>query len=116
VGSKKPENLLQTQILEWLSYQKDCFAWRNNNGAVYDPRSKTFRKPPKWCIPGVSDILGIYKGRFLAIECKVKPSKPSKNQKDFLKNVAEHGGIAIIAYELDDVQKVFGDNLFKDII
>lgn len=52
---------------------------------------------------GVSDILGIYKGRMLAIEVKNKGNKPSPAQKEFLDNVNHHGGIGFVAYNLEDV-------------
>jgi hypothetical protein len=53
--------------------------------------------------PGVSDILGIYEGRLLAIEIKApgKKVKPGSAQERFLENIHEHGGIAI---EADSVQ------------
>ena len=53
--------------------------------------------------PGVSDIIGIYQGRFLAIEVKApgKRVKPMSRQQGFLDNVHLHGGIAI---EADSVE------------
>ena len=53
--------------------------------------------------PGVSDFLGIYKGRFLAIEAKAPHGKPSPAQTEFLDRVRKDGGIAILAYSVDDV-------------
>lgn len=59
-------------------------------------------------MPGVSDILGIYKGRFLAIEIKAPGGRLSPAQKIFLDNVKEEGGVAILAYSVDDVIKGLG--------
>ena len=47
--------------------------------------------------PGLSDMTGIYRGRYLAIEVKApgKRIKPGSNQERFLQNVHDQGGIAI---------------------
>ena len=52
---------------------------------------------------GISDILGIYEGRFLAIEVKRPGGRLSQYQKEFLKRVRDEGGIAIVARSVDDV-------------
>ena len=53
--------------------------------------------------PGVSDILGVWKGRMLAIEVKAPRGKPTPVQTTFLKRIENEGGIAILAYSVDDV-------------
>lgn len=53
--------------------------------------------------PGVSDFLGIYKGRFLAIEAKAPHGVASPAQKEFLRRIEADGGIAILAYTIEDV-------------
>lgn len=56
----------------------------------------------------MSDILGIHpKYGFVAIEVKVGRNKPTDLQIDFLRTVAKNGGLAIVAYKLEDVS----DNL-----
>lgn len=53
----------------------------------------------------MSDIIGIFGGRFLAIEVKApgKRVKPGSAQERFLENVREEGGVAI---EADCLEKV----------
>lgn len=59
------------------------------------------------CKPGVSDITGIWKGgKFLAIEAKRPGGKLSEEQSKFLKEIQDRGGIAMVAYSVDDVIKV----------
>ena len=58
--------------------------------------------------PGIPDILGIYKGRFVGIECKAPGGKPSEHQKRFLEIIREQGGIAILAYSVSDVIEGLG--------
>jgi len=61
---------------------------------------------------GVSDIIGIYKGKFVAIEVKREDRldcpyncthKTCKEQKLFLFDVSDAGGIAIVARSVGDV-------------
>lgn len=42
----------------------------------------------------------------IAIECKIKPNKPSLLQEAYLEEVRKRGGIAIVAYDLNDVEAV----------
>lgn len=54
--------------------------------------------------PGTADITGCSKdGKFIAIECKIKPNKPTQLQEAYLEEIRKRGGIAIVAYSLDDV-------------
>ena len=59
-------------------------------------------------VPGVSDILGIYQGKFLAIEVKRPGLEPTELQKSFLNQVRESGGIGIVATCCDDVITALG--------
>jgi penicillin-binding protein-related factor A (putative recombinase) len=52
---------------------------------------------------GVSDIIGIYDGKFFAIEVKTEKGKLSKHQHMFLRAVIDAGGNGIIARSVDDV-------------
>lgn len=57
---------------------------------------------------GVADILGIFRGKPLAIEVKMKGNKPTEKQKEYLARFKKEGGIAFVAYSLEDVQKELG--------
>jgi len=102
---KISENAVTNEILEWLQW-KGIYAWKNKNIPTYDPRTKAFRRLGKYEIRGVSDILGIMQdGRSLAIECKTGYNKASEVQKEFIANIKKNGGIAFVAYGIDDVEK-----------
>jgi len=60
------------------------------------------------CHPGISDLLGVYQGRFFAIEIKAPRGHASPFQIEFLKRVKENGGISILAYSVDDVIRGLG--------
>ena len=48
---------------------------------------------------GVSDIICLYKGKFIAIECKADKSKlPTELQKKFLEKVINWGGLGLIIH------------------
>lgn len=48
---------------------------------------------------GVSDIICLYKGRFIAIECKADEKKlPTELQKKFLEKVIAWGGLGLLIH------------------
>jgi len=55
-------------------------------------------------LAGVSDIIGIYKGRFLAIEVKTAKGKLTVAQVTFQHTVQQEGGIAFVARSVQDVE------------
>jgi len=59
---------------------------------------------------GISDLLGCYQGRFLALEVKRPGNKPSDDQIRFIENVKASGGIAGVVYSIDDVVELLGLN------
>lgn len=51
-------------------------------------------------VAGVSDIIALYKGRFIAIEAKSDATKkPTELQKKFLGQVKSNGGIAVVVHK-----------------
>ena len=88
-NQKITEADVTAQIRQVLKICK-VWHWKNWSGPMTYPK-------------GISDILGIYKGRFLAIEIKKPGGKPTPDQLKFLRYVREEGGIAFVAYSVDDV-------------
>ena len=58
--------------------------------------------------PGVPDIIGIHKGRMIAIELKAPKGKLSDAQQQFIDRINEAGGLAFCARTLDDVIEGLG--------
>ena len=85
------ESQLQKKILRYLSQLEgcECFKIISANKA------------------GVADIVCCYRGKFVAIEVKVGSNKPTALQERFLERIKEAGGVAIVAYDLDDVKGLF---------
>ncbi len=104
---KKLEKEIQNEILGWLD-KKGYFFWRNNSTGLFDPFAGTFRRKGKYQVLGISDILGLINGRFVAIEIKSENGKVSFYQQEFIDNINDNGGCAFIARSIEDVEK----NLF----
>jgi|SRR5579872_2540524 len=95
------EHQIQQAILQYLKV-RGIFAWRNNTIGVWDSKLGIYRK--NTTIKGVSDILGILPtGRFLAIEVKRKGGIVSDEQLEFNYTINKNGGLAFVAYSIDDV-------------
>lgn len=93
-------------------------AWRMNQGAMRGEH-KGKRWFMKFGVTGMSDIIGIVQrtdgvhvgpvvGCFLAIEVKRAGNKPTPDQTAFLETIHQAGGVAILAYTIDDVAKRLG--------
>lgn len=99
-----PENAIKYQICGWLARQR-CFFFQVDSVGIFDPIKKIYRKNHNpYRIRGVSDILGIWQGKFLAIEVKTKTGQVSDYQKAFLEQVNLSGGIGIVARCVGDLE------------
>ena len=100
------ESDLQKQILDYLRW-RGIFCWKSNTTGIYDPVRKMFRTNH---YKGVADIIGIAKGGFLiAVGVKMKGNKPSPEQVQFIETIKQFGGVACIAYSLEDVEKLINE-------
>lgn len=109
------EKVIEYQILTWLETQRacgfPCIAWKNQSVGVYDPVKGVYRKAHShFNRNGVSDILGIWNGKFLAIEVKSMRGRLSEYQKSFIEDVTKNGGIAIVARSVEDVKHALAVN------
>ena len=100
----KPETLLISAILQYLKI-KGYVCKRNQSGMTII-KGQGKNRAIRMGEPGWPDIIGMdRKGRFFAIEAKVLPNRTTEAQDAILKAIAESGGLAIVAYELEDVIK-----------
>jgi hypothetical protein len=58
--------------------------------------------------PGIPDIIGCFKGRFIGIELKAPNGKVSEYQQRFIDNINAAGGIGFVARTLDEVIEGLG--------
>lgn len=83
-------------------------AFKIKSMGTFDVKLGGFRRPSPWYRKGVSDILGIYNGKFLAIEVKSEKGKVSPAQALFLSDVRLNGGLGFVAKSIEDVAKALG--------
>lgn len=96
------------QACRLAASEMGAIVWRNNVGKLQD-------KNGRWvtyglCV-GSSDLIGIYKGRFLAMEVKQPKKHPTPEQKNFLRVVQEVGGIAGVVRSAEDVKKLLTNSI-----
>jgi penicillin-binding protein-related factor A (putative recombinase) len=103
VSYEKP---IENEILYFLK-SIGVFAWKNQTVGVFSKSRNQYLKPRNiHHIKGVSDILGLIDGRFLAIEVKSPKGRPTPEQLEFIEKVNAQGGIAFIARSSLDVKTV----------
>lgn len=99
----RSEKQIENEILATLKYIPHCKAWKNQSVGIYDPTKKTFRTRSKYQLKGVSDILGIYRGRMFCFEVKSEKGRLTEDQMVFLNQMHELGAIAACVRSVDDV-------------
>lgn len=110
---KVPEKGVRECILDWLIWHSHCMAWWNEPHGAIIFRGKRIRSAQlldKHNRKGVSDILGSWKGKPLAIEVKRPGTKlhgagiASLDQIAFIEEAREKGWIAFFAFNIDHVK------------
>lgn len=101
------ETHLVKQIIDYLNY-RGHWVQRTNAGALRFTDAKGRSNFIALAHAGTSDITGCSReGRFIAIEAKIKPNKLTALQEAYLEEIRKRGGIAVVAYCLEDVIKLF---------
>ena len=98
---------LTNEVINFI-YCQGGYAWRAQSAGVYDRRIQSYRTAPK---KGVADVLGIFRGKFLAIEIKIGKDRLSDVQEGFLKNVEHAGGLTFVAKDSKSFQEWWKKNL-----
>lgn len=102
---KSNANTLTQLTIKALSL-KGYKCWRQNNGATYDPTRKVFRAGSS--TKGIPDVIGFHlkTGRFAAAEIKFGKDRLTPEQKQFLKDVEESGGLSLVIRSSDDIENI----------
>ena len=93
------EGALMRRIMLALS-EAGARVWRNNVGFATYKNGVVV----KYGIgnPGGSDLIGLYNGRFLAIEVKNPGENPTAGQVRFIEGIKAAGGVAGVARSVED--------------
>lgn len=94
------ESELQKSIKDYLQLKKYIVVKFPSVG-IYKQKTQTYIPQSR---RGISDLLACSpEGRFVAIEVKIKGNKASAEQLQFIDEVNKNGGLAFVAYDIDDV-------------
>ena len=102
-------NELTQQIIAHI-FKQGGFAWRANSVGIFDTVRRIHRTAPK---KGVSDVIGVFRGRFLAIEVKIGKDRLSDEQEGFLASVIHAGGVSFVAKTLEGFLASWQENFPK---
>ncbi len=141
------EKDIEEDIFQYLEFNK-IFAFKVNTKGNFNPKIGAYMKLSKYTRRGVSDIIGIIQGQFLAIEVKkpseinfflksyeeleqvyceslmkgekgasrAKKAEHAIEQKQFIDEVIEEGGVGFFAKSLHDVQEGLKDYDLMELI
>lgn len=111
---ERSEHMIQDAILKVLVMMPESrgFFWRENSGNFVMPgyvSKKTGEQGRDRFVSagqkGIPDIMGIYKGVSVGIECKKPGKKPTPYQIAFMKRMVKAGGIAFVCTDEKNVLK-----------
>ena len=93
------ESSLVRTVLDYLIHVKRWKVWRNNTGAV-----RSDDRLIRFGVVGSADILGVCPdGKFLGVECKVRPNKLTEAQEAWGKEIRERGDVVLVVYSLEEL-------------
>ena len=98
---------ITSAILAYLTTQ-GYTVWRQNTTGIYDPDTKRWRVNPQGR-RGVPDIIGFRNrdGLFIGVEVKAGRDALRDDQKLFLNELKQAGGMAFVAYDFAQFQQSF---------
>lgn len=98
---EKSEGEIKREIMQYLSRLSEGMFWINSSIGIRGRKINS-----RYQLTGVGDILGLYRGRFVAIEVKKPTGVVSEVQEKFIQRVTSKGGLAFVARSLEDVVKL----------
>lgn len=95
------ESQIQIDVRLALGAEPELVLWRNNVG-VAEARGSKIRFGVGG--PGGADLIGIFRGRFVAIEIKTPIGRQSEDQKVFQQLVERKGGIYVVLRSAEEAR------------
>lgn len=93
------ESRIQDEIRLALGRVPGLVLWRNNVGlAEMHGRKVRFGVGG----PGGADLIGVFNGRFVAVEIKTPTGRQSEEQRTFQQLVEKKGGIYVVLHSVDE--------------
>ena len=94
------ETVIQKEIITYLNKLKDTYVYKQHNIAPANRKNNVNI--------GQSDIIGLHKGKFLAIEVKQPNKKATPKQEKYINKINSCGGIGFVAHSLQEVKDILG--------
>mgnify|MGYP001588054545 CR=1 FL=1 len=104
------ETALVKACLVWLRLH-GVMAWRQNTGAMTVQARGQRSRFIRFGMVGASDIFGVFRGRFLAVECKRPSNTPTWAQEQFLQEARDHGAWAVWVTSVEDLERFWNKEL-----
>jgi hypothetical protein len=95
------ESQIQIDVRLALGAEPDLVLWRNNIG-VGEVRGSKIRFGVGG--PGGADLIGLFRGRFVAIEIKTTVGRQTEEQQRFQQLVERKGGIYVVLRSADEAR------------
>ena len=86
------EQTIVDKIKAYLKTIPNLFFWKEHGG--------------QYGTAGIPDIIVCYKGKFIALECKLPGRKPTLLQAITLRKIMLAGGIAVVVTSLDQAKEI----------
>ena len=99
MGNGMTEGQIQDAVRLAIGREPDLVMWRNNCGVATIGRSVIRYGVGN---PGGSDLIGLYRGRFIAVEIKRPGKKPTAEQLLFASLVRRKGGEYVVLTSVED--------------
>lgn len=99
------ETDILSAILARITQLPSVLAWRNNSGMFFTATGRAVRAS----VPGAADIIGVCRGRFIALEVKTKTGRQKPSQRNFQEACERAGGIYAIVRSPDEAVAVLED-------
>lgn len=100
------EAQLQDRVRLVLGADRAGVWWRNNVGLATTDRGV---KITFGLFKGSADLIGLFRGRFVAVEIKTETGRQSPEQVQWQGVVEDHGGIYVVVRSEDDARELLAD-------
>lgn len=100
------ESQIQDRIRLVLGADPAGAWWRNNVGVAKTDRGATVRFG---LFPGSADLIGLFRGRFVAVEVKTPIGRQSADQRRWQAVVEMHGGVYALVRSEDDARALLAE-------
>jgi len=95
----------------WLN-KNGWYAWKVQNGAIYDAKTGSYRKLSQFHVRGISDAIAVSdSGVVVFIEFKNETGRQSKDQENFERQIKKRKGNYLLVRSIDELKEKLHETL-----